>query len=180
MSDFEEFPKIPRLVREMILTEKIDGSNVQLYVKDDGSIVTGSRTKPITIEDDYKGFARWVRAHAEELRTGLGFGRHYGEWWGAGIGRGYGLKEKRFSLFNTSQWNADNAPKCCSVVPVLYKGMFDTNIIDQQIDKLKQEGSVAVPGWMKPEGIVVYHVAANCFFKRLIENDDVPKGLVRD
>ena len=31
-------------------------------------------------------------------------GRHFGEWWGSGIQRGYGLDEKTFSLFNAYRW----------------------------------------------------------------------------
>jgi hypothetical protein len=29
---------------------------------------------------------------------------------------------------------------------------------------------------MKPEGIVVFHVAGNVGFKKTLEKDDVPKG----
>jgi len=35
---FQEFPKIPRLNREMIVTEKIDGTNGQIIITDDGRI----------------------------------------------------------------------------------------------------------------------------------------------
>ncbi|MCJ7726507.1 MAG: hypothetical protein MUP76_09000, partial [Acidimicrobiia bacterium] len=44
----------------------------------------------ITPEVDNYGFARWVKDHEEELRTGLGAGLHFGEWWGQGIQRRYG------------------------------------------------------------------------------------------
>ncbi len=61
----------------------------------------GSRTRWITAQDDNHGFARWVEGNKQELLK-LGAGRHFGEWWGSGIQRGYGLQkgEKRFSLFN--------------------------------------------------------------------------------
>lgn len=98
---FEEFPKIARLNRLCIATEKLDGANVGITIADDfQTIWVNSRTKWITLEDDYKGFARWVHEHKEQLLR-LGPGTHRGEWWGSGLGRGYGLKEKRFSLFNT-------------------------------------------------------------------------------
>src|SRR5271165_3703942 len=111
--DFQAFPKIPRLNREIVITEKIDGTNASIHIAEDGTVFTGSRTKWITPNDDNKGFARWVKEHEDELRTGLGYGTHYGEWWGAGIGRRYGLTEKRFSLFNTTRWTDAVRPKCC-------------------------------------------------------------------
>ena len=104
MPEFVAFPKIPRLVRDIIITEKIDGTNASVYVGEDGQVMAGSRSRWITPTDDNFGFAKWVAANADELRTGLGIGTHYGEWWGAGVQRKYGLTEKRFSLFNVSRW----------------------------------------------------------------------------
>ena len=55
----------------------------------------------------------------------LGVGQHFGEWWGFGIQRGYGLHERRFSLFNTGRWSDPAVrPACCGVVPVLADGDF--------------------------------------------------------
>ena len=97
--DFVAFPKIARLNREIVITEKIDGTNASIYVSEkDGAVYAGSRTRWITPEDDNFGFARWVRDHADELRTGLGFGVHFGEWWGAGIQRRYGLTPHAYHL----------------------------------------------------------------------------------
>src|SRR4051812_4307796 len=101
---FQAFPSIARLFRECVVTEKIDGTNGVVHVSDDGLTVTaGSRSRWITPEADNFGFARWVAEHAEELRA-LGPGFHFGEWWGSGIQRRYGLDEKRFSLFNVGRW----------------------------------------------------------------------------
>lgn len=33
MLEFVEFPKIPRLSRDIIVTEKIDGTNAQIYLE---------------------------------------------------------------------------------------------------------------------------------------------------
>lgn len=174
--EFEAFQKIPRLKRGCVITEKIDGTNAQVYVpEDDGPVLAGSRNRWITPEADNFGFARWVYDHADELRTGLGPGRHYGEWWGLGIQRGYGLNEKRFSLFNSGRWSSER-PACCGVVPVLYAGDFSTNAVDEAIARLNAEGSVAAPGFMKPEGIVVYHSIARQLFKVMCVNDDKAKG----
>lgn len=176
MIEFKEFPKMPRLSREIIVSEKIDGTNAQILITDDGEILTGSRTKWITPENDNFGFANWVESNKSEILK-LGPGRHYGEWWGAGIQRGYGLKEKRFSLFNTFKWT-ENRPICCHVVPVLYQGLFDTVKIDEILNDLKFNGSKAVPGFMNPEGVVIFHIAGNIGFKKTIEKDDVPKSKV--
>jgi len=175
--EFEGFRKIPRLFRDVVITEKIDGTNGQVCITDDGLIYAGSRTRWLDEENDNHGFARWVFANQIELIEKLGPGHHFGEWWGQGINRGYGLKEKRFSLFNVSKWGDDNVrPVCCSVVPVLYSGPFSTSAVCEILQMLRFQGSRAVPGYVKPEGIVVYHTAGNCYFKVTIENDEKCKG----
>jgi len=180
MPEFVEFPKMARFSREIIVTEKIDGTNAQVWISDDGTeIRAGSRSRWITPEADNFGFARWVHENRDELLT-LGPGRHFGEWWGAGIQRGYGLGkgEKRFSLFNVSRWG-DDRPACCYVVPVLYRGLFSEPSIEASLLELKGGGSAPRRGFMKPEGVVIFHVAANVGFKRTIEKDDQPKSLAK-
>lgn len=121
--EFEPFQKIGRIKRSCVVTEKIDGTNAQVHILEDGRIRAGSRRRYITPEIDNYGFAKWVAENEEELSR-LGPGRHYGEWWGSGIQRRYGLTDdKRFSLFNTLRWSDPAArPECCSTVPVLYGG----------------------------------------------------------
>jgi hypothetical protein len=173
MSEFVQFQKIARLSREVVVTEKIDGTNGLIYIGDDGEFQVGSRSRWITPENDNYGFARWSYEHKDELMS-LGAGYHYGEWWGAGIQRGYDLKEKRFSLFNSFRWSDELGarPPCCHVVPVLYTGGFDTAKIDEILRDLQMNGSKAAPGFMQPEGVVVYHVAGRVYFKKTIENDE--------
>ena len=149
----------------------------------------GSRTRWVTPEDDNHGFAAWATEHTDELRT-LGPGRHFGEWWGQGIQRKYGLTEKRFSMFNTIRWALhgtepkiietqdprivkmqDVLPPCCGLVPVLFKGVFDTLEVERCLNDLRNDGSAASPGFDKPEGIVVFHVAGNVGFKKTLGND---------
>jgi hypothetical protein len=197
--EFLEFPKMGRLSREMIISEKIDGTNAQLLITEDADIIVGSRTRWITPQDDNHGFAKWVEGNKQELLK-LGVGRHFGEWWGSGIQRGYGLQkgEKRFSLFNVSRWALygtepkiiptadpriekyqDVLPEVCSLVPELYRGLFDTQKIDSVLEDLKVHGSYASSGFMRPEGIVAFHVAANVGFKKTIEKDEIPKSLIK-
>lgn len=176
MQDFKGFPKIGRLNRTIIVTEKIDGTNAQIVVNDEGTgiVGVGSRNRWITPENDNMGFAKWVEANKEELIT-LGPGQHFGEWWGQGIQSGYGLKEKRFSLFNVSRWR-DSRPACCHVVPTLYEGLYGEAHIKAALEGLRANGSVAAPGFMRPEGVIVFHVANGALFKVTLEGDEKPKG----
>jgi hypothetical protein len=182
--EFREFEKISRLNRDVVVTEKIDGTNGLVWVSDDGLTVrAGSRSRWITPESDNFGFARWVEDHADELRL-LGPGYHYGEWWGSGIQRRYGLTEKRWSLFNVARWGDDAArPKCCHVVPTLASGMgladVEGSAVGDALRLLRTAGSQASPGFMKPEGVVVYHTAARTLFKVTLERDEAPKGQPR-
>jgi hypothetical protein len=195
--NFVPFQKIPRLKRGCIITEKIDGTNAQVVVRStaelspaedvpwhanvvvkDGQswmVSAGSRTRWISPDNDNFGFAAWVKQNAEQL-VDLGPGQHFGEWWGVGIQRGYGLHERRFSLFNSGRWSSER-PACCSVVPVLYAGDFTTDTVDEVMDVLKGAGSHAAPGFMKPEGLVVFMTAARHLYKVLAENDELPKGV---
>jgi hypothetical protein len=186
--EFKEFLSIARLTREMVVTEKIDGTNAQVHITDDGRVLAGSRNRWISPEADNFGFARWVQDHAEELRQ-LGPGSHYGEWWGSGIQRGYGLEkgERRFSLFNVARWADErdrekyptDRPACCAVVPILHRGMFDTAVIEAQLTLLGAMGSKAAPGFMKPEGVVVFHVASGQLFKKTLDKNDGHKSVLR-
>lgn len=174
MIEFTPFPKIARLSRDMVVTEKLNGTNASVHIGEDGTFLTGSRTRWITPESDNFGFSRWAHEHKDELMQ-LGPGTHFGEWWGQGIQCGYGLKEKRFSLFNTSRWTGAH-PSCCHVVPILYTGPFDTTEIVAQMALLAHEGSKAAPGFMRPEGIVIYHAHSNTLFKKTFEGDETGKS----
>lgn len=183
--EFKEFASIARLSREMIVTEKIDGTNAQVHITEDGLIFAGSRSRWIWPEMDNFGFAAWVRDHAEELKA-LGPGSHYGEWWGSGIQRGYGLPkgEKRFSLFNVARWADERdrekypaeRPACCGVVPVLAREPFTTARVDELLESLAKYGSLAAPGFLKPEGVVVFHIASGQLFKKTLDKNDGHKS----
>lgn len=191
---FQPFPKLARLSRGCVITEKLDGTNAQIYIVDpnyqegelyeacmdtepldiinDLYIYAGSRTRTITpgkTTDNY-GFAGWVQQNADEL-VKLGEGRHFGEWYGQGIQRNYGLNERRFALFDTSRWPEQRPrPSCVDVVPVLHNGEFSTNVIDEVMYLLGRDGSKAVPGFKNPEGIVVYHQASRTQFKKTFDD----------
>lgn len=211
--EFQKFPKIPRLNRGMTITEKVDGTNACVIVELAETVVTNpqnpessywnlpiakpvidgveyalfaqSRKRMITpgkATDNY-GFAQWVVDNAEDL-VKLGPGRHYGEWWGNGIQRGYGLQngDKRFSLFNPYRYEAQIdggvLPANVSTVPILEEGPFDTGRINTVLNYLATAGSQLAP-FGDPEGIIVYHEAARQSFKVTLEDDESPKGKSR-
>lgn len=174
--EFEPFDKIARLSRGCAITEKIDGTNACIVITEDGQFLTGSRTRWITPDDDNMGFSRWAHEHKDELMQ-LGLGKHFGEWWGVGIQRRYDQTEKRFSLFNSARWNEFNPPPaCCSVVPVIYDGLFTSTACDDALELLRTGGSKAAPGFMNPEGIVIYQSAARMYFKKTLSKDEEWKG----
>lgn len=193
--EFKPFPKIARYSRLVTVSEKIDGSNGSIHITEDGQFLTASRSQFITPEKDNHGFSRWAHEHRDELLT-LGPGSHFGEWWGSSIQRGYGIKEKRFSLFNVKRWVLHGQepkqiptgdprlvkmqqvlPPCVGLVPVLWEGMFDeiNMYVNTVMTRLEVGGSVAAPGFMNPEGIVIFHSAGNVMFKKTFEKDDFGK-----
>lgn len=210
ITDFREFPKMARYSRECIITEKIDGTNVQIYlvpttelshggdypmatVVEDFSqsgrvaMFVGSRTRWIIPGADNYGFAAWAKENFSELKK-LGPGRHFGEWWGSKIQRTYGRKDRVFSLFNVSRWSfptlsgaaADNEGtiiQCCRTVPVIARGKFSSELVEEAMNELETTGSWAMPGFKDPEGIVIWHCAANLGFKKTLKNDEVPKSI---
>lgn len=171
MTEFQGFNKIARFSRLAYVTEKIDGTNAQIYIGKDGEFLTGSRNRWITPEDDNHGFSAWAHENKSELIK-LGPGRHFGEWWGQSIQRGYGLKERRFSLFNVHRWTGEPLPSCVSLVPVIWEGSFDGVDVGPLMSHLDRVGSYAAPGFMQPEGIVIFHTAANVSFKKTFTQDE--------
>lgn len=214
MIEFKAWPKIARLNRDIVITEKLDGTNAAVIVEeypfgthvDGGSEFTAVVLGPNMEEDglpaveyvvgaqsrnrlihpgmDNAGFAAWVWKNAKDLATILGPGHHFGEWWGSGIQRGYGVTkgQKFFSLFNTAKWQPVYDPETwdpigLEVVPVIYEGPFSMAAVRACIEELRTLGSVVMP-FMNPEGVVIYHKASGQMFKVTLENDEAPKSSV--
>lgn len=197
MQEFIEMRKIPRGSREVLVTEKLDGTSALVYISPEGEFLCGSRTRWITPENDNYGFAKWATAHMDELMM-LGPGHHFGEWWGSGIQRGYGLPsgEKHWSLFNVQRWCLKGQtpkelvsaalnkgvprfqevlPGCVELVPLLWRGNMDDFDADAILKQLRAHGSFAAP-FLNPEGVVVLHIAGNVLFKKTLEHDSKPKS----
>lgn len=167
-NEFKPFAKMPRLREAYVVTEKIDGTNGCVVIGEDGSVTAQSRNRIITPDQDNYGFASWVEHHAPVLREVLAPGHHFGEWWGLGVNRSYKLFERRFSLFNVSlanmEWqnmigaSEDIKLGPCWFVPVIGYGsdfaLFDADDMEWT---MREWGSYAAPGFMDPEGFVVWH-----------------------
>lgn len=123
--EFQKWPKTPRLFRDIVITEKVDGTNSAIIFEDVTTedvdnipsteliergaylyhVGTQSRNRLIYPgkTTDHHGFAAFVQANKEELFDLLGVGRHYGEWWGQGIQGRYNTQIRGFALFNTEK-----------------------------------------------------------------------------
>lgn len=215
MAEFVAWEKTARYYRDIVITEKIDGTNAAIVIEqhpfgfsvgrglapDEINLVVGpdnpeqglpdheyvisaqSRKRLITPTQDNAGFAKWVLANSQTLVADLGPGRHYGEWWGSGIQRKYGMSEKVFSLFNTHKWfGVDFETLNLTTVPLLYSGPHEEAEVTDALSWLREYGSAATQDWndskfANPEGICIFHTAANRVFKVTLENDEVPKSL---
>lgn len=211
--EFRQYGKTSRLFRDVVITEKLDGTNSAVIIERiegiegklarikarfqqpdpfvlatilrDGvtyNVAAQSRNRLITpgkTTDNY-GFAQWVRENANTLITHLGVGRHYGEWWGQGIARKYGMDRKVFSLFNTYTYKhlvvaEPVGDAYLTIVPVLYEGVFTETAVTDALVDLHFKGSVAAPGFKKPEGVCVYHEQSKQVFKVTLDNNDKGK-----
>lgn len=207
--EFKQYGKTARLFRDVVITEKIDGTNSaviieraealsgfkRLFAKPDPFILASvyhegvsynvaaqSRNRliiPGKTTDNY-GFARWVQENSEMLVRHLGEGRHYGEWWGQGIARKYGMNRKAFSLFNTYRYGDLVVGELVgdaylTVVPVLYEGEFSEDMVMEQLRNLRDLGSEAAGGFRKPEGICIFHEQSKQVFKVTLDNQDKGK-----
>lgn len=177
---FQAWGSIARLDRPIIVTRKIDGTNAAVGIYcDDGDYVVWaqSRSKIITPgkQTDNADFAKWVSENAETLIADLGEGLHFGEWWGSGIQRNYGKKEKYFSLFNTTRWGeASFTTPNLEVVEVLgTSDYFDRELIKDCLERLQMRSEET---GFQEEGIVIFHTQGNLMFKKTIKDDDKGKN----
>jgi hypothetical protein len=174
--EFKSFDKILHIGKlYMSITQKLHGSNAQIYIykdeNDELQLKAGSRSRWLHEGDDNYNFARFCNENREELLRTLGEGRHFGEWCGPGINSGEGLKEKTLCLFNWRRWIGKDLPDKVTVVPILYKGRISLDVINETMEKLKREGSMLCPGFMKPEGIVIE--LDGQFYKNVFDQEEV-------
>lgn len=212
MSQFQKFPSIPRYRKDIKVYEKIDGTNagvaIQPFTNEDGTpnpvaydapaedVILSEANEPVHVyaqarnrvitpgkSTDNYGFAQWVRENQYSLYLSLGTGYHFGEWYGSGINRNYGLDHKRFMLFNPDRYASVKedgfAPKNVDVAPLLYSGPptyryggQQHDAVEEALDGLKHHGSYLVPGFMNPEGVVIFHTASRQLYKATFDYDE--------
>lgn len=192
--EFQPWPKTSRLFREVVVTEKIDGTNACVVFEKraigdpigpeadlDYIFAAQSRNRIITPDADNAGFATWVHKNHEDLFSILGYGRHYGEWWGQGIQRRYNMPHKVFSVFNVDKWDdlvSEYAigDAYMTSVPVLGRFDFDTQSIINCATNLIRSGSTASRQFGEkfdnPEGICVFHSQSRIVQKFTFDNND--------
>ena len=165
--EFVAWPKIPRHTgTNVVISEKMDGTNACIVIEDGELIGCQSRKRIITPDDDNFGFARWVEENKDELLD-LGDGRHFGEWVGLGIQKNpHDLAGKSFYLFNSGRWS-NGRPPCCEVVKVLYAGAISPSTVPEVMGGLMTS---AMSENYKPEGIIIYYPSTRTYEKATFEN----------
>lgn len=63
-------------------------------------------------------------------------------------------------------------------MPVLWRGGFDELPLKNIMEDLLNFGSYAAAGFLRPEGVVVYHMHGNVAFKKTFENDSTGKNFI--
>ena len=227
---FKSWGSTPRFHKGLHITEKIDGTNAGVSVQGvswgvvhtppaDAILVNStkldvngipecsylvraqSRKRIITPDNDNFGFAKWVWENAEGLANLLGFGYHYGEWYGEGIQKNpLAVQGRRWALFNTWHWtrkeNLDRLVDAdipgLTLVPVLHDeqrdGPADFTTIPDIMEELALYGSKADGAAMvkegydwendryaEPEGIIVWQRETRQRYKILLREDDKHK-----
>lgn len=198
---FQKWPKISRWDSPVVITEKIDGSNAAVVIEalDEDqafpadalahvvhqwnryAVYAQSRNRFLDLGSDNFGFAGWVDEWATDLVEILGPGRHYGEWWGSGIQRAYGLSkgERNFSLFDTGRWqdvlashfDTSDVVGLRRTPIILCTDDFDPVQVTWALNTLNRAGSFAAHGFMKPEGIVIHFEHNKASFKAFCEGE---------
>jgi len=144
------------------------------------AIYAGSRNRWLSLEKDNFGFARYVHDNAEQL-VNLGIGRHYGEWYGSGIQRTYGLSggDKRFALFNVLRdYDFANLPPNVEKVHAFVTNEYlesPYHMAEEWMEDMSVNGSRQVPGFESPEGLVLFHRKSGTTFKKTFDYDDKGK-----
>jgi hypothetical protein len=152
--EFIKWPKIHRYQNiDVIITEKLDGTNAVIYNGADGEFLAGSRTRWLTEKEDNHGFYKWAHEHKEEL-VKLGVGYHWGEFIGKGIQRNYGLSTQKLYLFNVKENFVPS--ENVKPLPILTTGELSNLVylINQAHAHLDLCGSF-VNNFDRPEGFVI-------------------------
>lgn len=198
MGEFKGWGSTTRENKNKTITEKIDGTNACIVIYN-GKVSAQSRKRMITPDDDNFGFAKWVYENAGVLTDTLGYGYHYGEWYGEGIQKNpLGIEGKRFALFHATKYTEGNGYELNKVdgletVPLLHHGQCSVFTIPEIMQNLEAYGSkvegAKVIGQMETfpgiqicapaEGIIIWNNETKTRTKMLLENDAFHKWEVK-
>ena len=181
MNSYPSFNSIERLENiYCVITEKIDGTNGLIEIHDstiDG-VKFGSRNRYITFENDNNGFANFFRHYTNQLFSLPNVIeeepeypiRIYGEWFGCGIQRGYDLKDKFFMPFSTFYAEKLIEHQIPNIIKpsIMYTGKFSQEVVDTCMQILTN-GSLVIPEFKRPEGIVIHFPKYNFRLKQTFE-----------
>lgn len=164
-------PFMAEEVRYKLLEKLRNGKNCLSDLRPSRSLLHGLvETKIVAITDRFARGNRCKKRYDIEIEDNHNFFANNILVHNSGIQRNYGLRQKRFVLFNTHRWT-ESRPACCDVVPVLYQGAFSEEAIRKTLSDLEKNGSVLVPGFMNPEGIVILHHANRQLWKVTLGGD---------
>lgn len=203
--EFKSWGSTTRENKNKTITEKLDGTNACI-VAQDGKVTAQSRKRIITPDDDNYGFAKWVYDNAGALLDTLGYGYHYGEWYGEGIQKNpLGIEGKRFALFHATKYTEGNGFDLERVdgletVPLLHHGQCDVWTVPNIMQDLETYGTkvkgakteniyTGIPGLddleyvykkaAKAEGIIIWNNETRTRTKMLLEDDAFHKWEVK-
>lgn len=151
MTEFIKFNSIKRRCNEKVtITEKINGTNSCIIVKDGLIVGTQSRNLILTLKDDNAGFCRFVTENKETLEKFLDDGYHYGEWAGEKIqGNTQDIQGKKLFLFDYFRYDRSLFPEQVTCVDVLYKGDLNNDTIYNVMEDLRSKKP-------KAEGVIIF------------------------
>ena len=211
-ASYPSFSSIERLENiYCVISEKIDGTNGLIEIQNKannsntGSMIVkfGSRNRYISFSDDNAGFANFFRhyekkfknmakeiiassynedSQTDEIPTENYPLRIYGEWFGKGIQRGYGLDDKYFMPF--SSFYAEHMIKAgipnIMMPNIMYTGKFSLEVVDNCMNCLTS-GSFhnLITNYDNPEGIVIYFPKYNFRLKQTFEGSKWERNITK-
>ena len=192
MSSLNAYPKYPKTHRleniNCIISEKVDGTNGLIHGIYDSKtesfkVKFGSRTRylnPEVKDGDNFGFASFYLPYKKlfkklfnslrEEHSDLCDIKIYGEWFGKGIQRGYGLENKYFMPFNkyyAAFLQQGSIPNI--IEPYIFcECKYNIQESLDAMSLLRANGSYLIPGYDNPEGIIINFRDLDIRFKETI------------
>jgi len=169
MSKWKKWSSIIQQKNErLIVTEKMDGTNVSIEIHGD-NMICRSRSEIITGEGDldHHGFLAWCYKNRKNILK-LGDGIHYGEFCGPGIVKNrHGFPDPVLFLFKSPKMRDEDfniiieTSGLIAYVPIVYKGTRDG-----YDPEALRKSYLPVSGDAYLEGFVEYCIDSNHYAKR--------------